>query len=151
MLAAGWLSVFAICWGLECRNTAPPAATIAAAAHAASQGLALSSMPGLAVAEAGALPRFSLVGERPQRVELRPELAIFRNGVAMERAAVQPFLECRLILGGDLTRIEARHPSRGLSLDRCRIGKRQDFAFVGHCAFKPSTELLCLFGLNKSR
>src|SRR6185312_14349316 len=94
----------------------------------------------LAVAEAGAPRSFSLIGERPQRVELRPELAIVRNGVAMERAAVQPFLERRLIPGGDLTRIEARHPGRGLSLDRGRVGKRQDSAFVGHCTFKLSTE-----------
>ena len=93
----------------------------------------------------------SIIGasQQFQRVEFRPEIAVFRDGLPMEGAAIQPFLEGRLIPGRDVTGIEARHPCRGLGLDGRRIGKRQDFTFVSHCAFKPSTGLLFLFGFDR--
>src|SRR6202012_3043008 len=94
---------------------------------------------------------FAGIGERLQGVKLRPEVAIFGNGVAMEGAAVQPLLKRRLFLGRDITGIEPRDPSPGLSLDGCRIGKCENSAPVSHYAFTPSTELLCILGFGKSR
>src|SRR5471032_1190624 len=75
----------------------------------------------MVIARAGLPPGFIGIGEKPQRVELRPEFAIFRNGLPMERTAVQPLLERRLILGRDVTRVEACHPSRGLGFNGYRI------------------------------
>src|ERR1700722_19520238 len=92
----------------------------------------------MVIARAGLPPSFTGIGEQLQRVELRPEVAEFRNGLSMERTAVQPLLERRLVLGRDLACIETCHPCRGLGFNGCRVGKRQDSALVGHYAFTPS-------------
>ena len=57
----------------------------------------------------------------------------------------------RALTRGAGKRSLSEHWRRSLGLDGCRVGKSQDCALVGHCAFMPSRDLLCLGGFNKSR